>query len=99
MLRGVKVKVTYKRQNTVEGSKASGFDINGDQARLKIFKQFGMLAKTQRFYPILEKDDNDPQSERVTDPNSPGRTVFHYLVQSSISFSSHFQPFGMLTHA
>jgi hypothetical protein len=78
MLRGARVKITYKRQE-YEETEGQEFSMNDDLPRTKIFQQFGEVASLQKFFTVLERNEDDPNSERSVADDDNGTSVLQYF--------------------
>lgn len=75
LLGGATLKILYKKSNYT----GSDVNYNSEEARLKLFTQFGIGAKDLRFYKLVDSDGDKP---RISDPKDPGTTVFDYFTGS-----------------
>ncbi|KAL1798145.1 hypothetical protein ACET3X_002182 [Alternaria dauci] len=75
MLRGKRVKLTYRRQDFQE-NKDAGFSINDELPRTKVFQQFGINASEQKFFTVLGKSKST--SGHIS-PGDNGTSVLKYF--------------------
>jgi len=82
LLQGMTVRILYKRQ-LYKG----GVNYNSDQARLKVFAQFGVFAKDQRFFRLLKTEIDEPKKVDPTDKQ--GTSVYDYYTKGEFMFPLH----------
>jgi hypothetical protein len=77
LLKGATVKIQYIRQNFQEDLDA-GIDANTDENRLKIFKQFGLRADSQKFFALKERKKGD-KGKQIDPRDRNGTSVFDHF--------------------
>jgi eukaryotic translation initiation factor 2C len=78
VLGGARIRIAYIRQEFAETAE-QGYSMNDELPRTRIFQQFGRLAGEQRFFKVLEKDPNNPNSKRRIAATDKGTTVLDYF--------------------
>jgi hypothetical protein len=81
LLQGASVRIMYTRSN-YEGSE---IDYNSEAAQLKVFTQFGKLAKEQKFYELVREEGK----ATVTNMNKPGTSVYDYFTNCKLPTSEY----------
>jgi len=84
MLKGVSLRVAYKRTNPKKGENTGDTDtINSEKGRTKTFKQFGRAINIQKFYRY--KDASDDRGRTVLEYFEAGKISYHISINQPLT--------------